>query len=272
MGRLRDGVSHEQANAALQQHLARRARGHDEPQPTRRPARQVSRPDRPRSSLARRDSHACGGRSASRCAFSSRSSGCFSPSRVPAPPTCCSRAASRASARSPCGWPSEPAARVSSGSSSPNRSSRRPSLPRVGMLFASWIGNVPRRDDDVPRRVPDRHRRSARTGASCSSRSRLTLTTGRSLFRASGAARHAARPGCDAEGNRRRRGTLLRRWSLGRLLVVSQVADHDGAAGRRGAVRAQPDNRACRRTPASIATTCSSSRRMPKPPATKASG
>ena len=62
MGRLRDGLSHEQANAALPQHLARRARGHDEP-PTNRADRRatyLARTDL-RSSLGGRDSRASGG-------------------------------------------------------------------------------------------------------------------------------------------------------------------------------------------------------------------
>jgi hypothetical protein len=81
MGRLRDGVSHEQAIA--------------EPN--------ISA-GQPRSSLASRVSPACGVRSENRCACSSRSSGCFSPLRVPARQTCCSLAASRASAKSQSGW------------------------------------------------------------------------------------------------------------------------------------------------------------------------
>ena len=98
MGRLRDGVSHEQANAAFRSiwpAVLEATTSHSQPAERRA---SISA-GQPRSSLVSRDSPACGVRSENHCACSSRSSGCFSPLRVPAPQTCCSLAASPPSAK-----------------------------------------------------------------------------------------------------------------------------------------------------------------------------
>ncbi len=87
-----------------QEHLARSARGDDEPRRTGRPAGQVSGPGRRAPRRLRRFLSRPEASSPNLCGSSSRWSGCCSPSRAPAPPICCWLEASRVSARSRCGW------------------------------------------------------------------------------------------------------------------------------------------------------------------------
>ena len=124
--RLKDGVSHTQADAALQTRLAA---GHG----SRRRVRGC-RPTGGRRILGRKTALEAGrtGYSPVREPVRRAAAGpdgpgraCCWPSPAPASRICCSRAASRGEKRSRSGWPSARSARACSASSSPNRSSSR---------------------------------------------------------------------------------------------------------------------------------------------------
>ena len=103
-------------------------------------------------------------------------------------------------------------------------------------------------------------------------RARADARHGRGLLGASRAPCDRLAPGCNAQRNGTRLGTplpaLVARKGARRLAGGGD----DGAAGGGGAVRPQPDKPCCRRTPASIATRCSSSRPTRESPATRTSG